>query len=260
MVLTAFLSVEGRAQSSVAGGSLEIPIGPPSRVLDAGEVFHRYPEKLKEISASLKQIEKTHGIPIYLVVYSGLIRTSVTRQAKDLFALWVGPDRDGIVVVCDTDEARVELGLPGASYRSMDDERAHISRLPDSHIVPIVRELKRTVDETAAPADYIPQMVDILTTRLDAVLTVEPRGWKEKATWKIGLVTIGLGALVGVVGFWVSRFLKQAEEKAREQFLFPDVLVRSRLGANCGGGKVATGHFAEAEPVDPVAPPPAEED
>lgn len=246
----------GRAANRLAGGSLEMPVAPPGHVLDAGEVFVRHPDKLEEISTALKEIEKEHGVPVYLVVYSGLIRTSVTRQARDLFDLWVGPGKDGIVVVCDTDEARVDLGLPTTSYDSLGED-PHISRLPDSEIVPIVRELKRDVDGTAEPVVYIPKMVEILTARLDEVLSVEKaKGWKDASSWKVGLATILLGILVGVIGFWVSRYLRLAEEKAREQFFFPEVLVPSRLGANFGGGKVAVVQFAGDEgPADDESPP-----
>ena len=132
MTMIALLTAEGLAANSLAAGGLNMPLPPPSHVLDAGQVFTRHPEKLEEISKSLKALEEQHGVPVYLAVYSGLIRTSVARQSKDLFDLWVGDDKDGIVVVCDTDHSRIDLGLPKASYYPMGDERAKSTRLPES--------------------------------------------------------------------------------------------------------------------------------
>lgn len=239
------LAGEGRAVDTLAGGGLEMPLPPPSHVLDAGDVFARDPEKLAEISTRLKELEKKHGVPVYLAVYSGLIRTSVARQSKDLFDLWVGEGKDGIVMVCDTDDSRIDLGLPKASHFAMDDERSRMTRLPESRIVPIVRELKRDVDRSADPVDYLPEMTVILTTRLDEMLSVKPTSWRDGSAWKVGMVTIAVGIFLAVLGFWVSRFLKQSDQKERESFHFPEVLVRSRLGANCGGGKVAVMSYAE---------------
>ena len=260
LVAIALMTGDGRASSSLAGGALEMPMPPPSYVLDAGDVFARHPERLAEISKALRELEKKHGIPVYLAVYSGLLRTSVSRQAKDLLGLWVGDNKDGIVVVCDTDDARVDLGLPKASYYSMNDESLRITRLPESRIVPIVRELKREVDGNADPVDYLPVMTGILTIRLDEVLSIEPTSWLDDSVWKIGMVTVTVGVLLGTLGFWVSRFLKQSEEKARENFHFPDVLVRARLGANFAGGKAAVLYYAgEEEPEDQEEEPQTDE-
>ena len=54
--------------------------------------------------------------------------------------------------------------------------------------------------------------------------------------------------------------MRKADEKARESFYFPEVLVRSRLGANFGGGKVAVVNFAgDLPPAGEPAGEPAEE-
>lgn len=245
------LAGEGRVTSALASGSLEMPMPPPSHVLDAGEVFARHQEKLEEISTALMQLEKKHGVPVYLVVYSGLLRTSVGGQAKDLFDLWIGDDKDGIVVVCNTDDARVALGRPRANTPSRDDEQPWMTRLPESRLVPIVRELKREIDGGADPVNFVSQVAEILTTRLDELLSVEQKGWRDGSAWKVGVATVGVGVLLGALGFWMSRSMKHAEERAREQFYFPEVLVRSRLGANCGGGKIAVVHYGgQEQPAD----------
>ena len=260
VAMLALLAAEGLAANSLAAGGLNMPLPPPSHVLDAGQVFVRHPEKLEEISKSLKALEKKHGVPVYLAVYSGLIRTSVARQSKDLFDLWVGDSQDGIVVVCDTDHSRIDLGLPKASYYPTGDERAKSTRLPESRVVPIVRELKRDVDGSADPVDYLSHAVEILTMRLDELLSVEPQSWRDGSAWKVGVVTVVSCILLAILGFWASRFLRKADEKARESFHFPEVLVRSRLGANFGGGKVAVVNFAgDLPPAGEPAGEPAED-
>ncbi len=252
MFMLTLLAGQARVTDALAGGSLEMPLPPPSHVLDAGDVFARNPEKLVEISKGLKQLEKKHGVQVYLVVYSGLLRTSVAGQAKDLCDLWIGEETDGIVVVCNTDDARVALGRPRATFHSTEDEPLRMTRLPDSRIVPIIRELKREIDRDADPADFVSQVAGILTTRLDELLSVEPTGWRDGSAWIVGVATVVVVVLLGALGFWISRSMQHAEEKARERFYFPEVLVRSRLGANCGGGKTAVVHYAAAGETPPT--------
>jgi hypothetical protein len=112
-------------------------------------------------------------------------------------------------------------------------------------VIPILRGLKQGVAEREDRVESLVEMTRHLTARLDAVLSAERRSGLDSGAWMIaGITLLASGALM-LLGWLVSRRLRGVEEREREQFFFPDVLVGVRLGAQCGGGRVAVRSYGK---------------
>ncbi len=225
--------------------SVDLPKPPPTHVLDVAGLFDRHPEELKKISGQLKSLKKKHGVPVYLAVYSGLLRGGVREQSKLLFDTWIGEGRDGLVVVCDTDSQKLDVGMPLANFAALENGEVMVSRLPDAEVVPILLELKEKLAGRKDRVDYLMEMTEHLTTRLDGILSVERKTGPDAEAWKIAGITLLAVGVLTLLGWLASRMMRGADVKAREQFFFPEVLVGVRLGAQCGGGRVAVRKYGE---------------
>lgn len=116
-----------------------------------------------------------------------------------------------------------------------------MTRLPPYRLLPIIRDLRQELGEEGDRVEYLDQLTEILTNRLGESLAAEPEG--AGATLKyIGLGAAGAAALC-LVGFFVNRRLRAAEERARIRFFFPEVHVATRLGAPSGGGRTSVVRF-----------------
>jgi len=237
------LSCPGQLTDSLGRLNVELPKPPPSHVLDVAGLFDRHPEELAEISGMLKSLEAKHGVPVYLAVYAGLLRGGVREQSKVLFDTWIGDGGDGLVVVCDTDSRKLDVGMPLASFQELENGEVIVSRLPDEEVIPILLELKEKLAGREDGVDYLVELTAHLTTRLDGMLSVERSTGPDKAAWIIVGITLLAVGVLGLLGWVASRWMRGSDVKAAEQFFFPDVLVGVRLGAQCGGGRVAVRHF-----------------
>ncbi|GEM_PF-1261685 len=231
------------AQGAGDGGAAHPP-PPANRILDDAELFKRAPERLTAISERLVAFEKEHGIPIYLVVYAGVIRGNVTQRAQELYEAWVGAGRDGIVIVCDTDTREVDLGLPGQQPEDLEGGRKSVTRLPAYRMVPVLAALRMELDGVRKRVDYLDGMTRILTERLGAVLDESGTERQLWSNYTLAAVLVGAGAMVVLLGLWANRRLRAMETKEREKFYFPEVLVGIRLGAPFGGGRVSEVDFS----------------
>ena len=237
----------GQLTDSLGRLNVDLPMQPPSHVLDVAGLFDRHPEELAEISGMLKSLKEKHGVPVYLAVYAGLLRGGVTEQSKLLFDTWVGEGKDGLVVVCDTDSKKLDVGMPLANFAELENGEMLLSRLPDSEVIPILLELEEKLAGRENRVEYLTDMTEHLTARLDGVLSVERKTGPDAEAWKIAGITLLAVGVLGMLGWLASRMMRGADGKAREQFFFPDVLVGVRLGAQCGGGRVAVRRFGKGK-------------
>jgi hypothetical protein len=133
--------------------------------------------------------------------------------------------------------------MPLASFQELENGEVIVSRLPDEEVIPILLELKEKLAGREDGVDYLVELTAHLTTRLDGMLSVERSTGPDKAAWIIVGITLLAVGVLGLLGWVASRWMRGSDVKAAEQFFFPDVLVGVRLGAQCGGGRVAVRHF-----------------
>jgi hypothetical protein len=230
------------------GGAVGLPEAPESHVLDAAGLFKRDQEKLTELSRGLLELEQRHDLQVFVAIYGGILSGGVTNRAQELYDAWIGGGKDGIVVVCDTDTRALDIGLPQASFSGVVEDGGPTTRLPDYRMIPIMRRLQAELSGEQDQVEYLDQMVTLLVVELDRVMSAKPAGLAARSTWQFILLVITIGLLLAGLGLVGQRYLRRADQKARERYYLPDVLVGSRLGAPCGGGRVSEAAFPEEPP------------
>jgi hypothetical protein len=250
----AFLADGFGQRSQFLGGSVPVyatPPAPASRILDEAGVLDLYSEQAAIISARLKKLEAQHGLPTYLVIYSSLVTRDVADRPRELYDAWIGARHEGVVLVCEIDSRQLEIAFPLDRESSFSPEEAVMTRFPDHRLVPLIRAINLEVKETRGVKDkveFLDRLTATLVQELDVLLFVEEE--MSDTGLFIG-VTLILGTLIGLLGYFGHRFVTRAEIKSHEQFYFPEVEVGSRLGAPYGGARVNTLSFqAEREGED----------
>lgn len=228
-------------------GDADRPKPPPSHVLDVAGLFDRHPDELAIISGMLKSLEEEHGMGVYLTVHAGLLQGGVEGQARRLFDTWVGEGTDGLVLVYDMDSRELDVGRPLAALTRMESGEVLVSRLPEAELMPILLELRAKVADREDQAASLVEMTGHLATRLGALLSLERKTGPDAGAWKIAWITLSAGGILALLGWLLNRVVRGADVRAREQFHFPDVLVGVRLGAQCGGGRVAVRRYGEQQ-------------
>ncbi|NNM29375.1 MAG: hypothetical protein HKO57_07635 [Akkermansiaceae bacterium] len=250
MLFVATGAVQGQLRSGLEGGPdpADLPPAPDSHVFDSAELFKRDPDTFRQISERLTGLREKHGLPVYLAVYGGILTGGVSDRAEALYATWVGKGNDGVVVVCDTDTRSLDMGLPPASHHGISVDEDRLTRLPDYKMIPIMRKMQVELNGEEDQVLYLDRMTEILAEDLDALLSARREGLRDVSTWKFILAVLVVGAVLAGLGVLGHRFISNADLRARQRFYLPDVMVGSRLGAPCGGGRVSESSFPAAPP------------
>ncbi len=211
--------------------------GPPAdHILDVAEIFKRHPDRYEEISRRLRRLHEEHDLPVYLAIYAGILDSNLNRRSRLLYDKWIGPDRDGVVVVYESDTRGREIVTPSSKFANLEESTGRLSRLPDYQMIPILAELQVTLEGVEDRVDFLDRTTEILAVRLDALMKEKPAGIGDRSNLKLVAVTLAIGVALTLLGVLGNRRLRVVEENARERFYFPDVTVGARLGAPfCGG-------------------------
>ncbi|NIP96786.1 MAG: hypothetical protein GWO24_26455, partial [Akkermansiaceae bacterium] len=212
-----------------------LPAAPPDHILDAGELFQRHPDRRRAISERLRRLKREHDLPVYLAVYAGILDSSISQRARLIYEKWIGADREGVVVVYNTDTLEREIVTPGSGYAGPAGSGSS-SRLPDYQMIPILAELKLTLEGVEDRIVFLDRSMEILADRLDALLRKPEPRIADRPALKLVAIMLVVGVGLTLLGFYGNRRLHLAEKKAREQYLFPEVSMSIRLGAPFGGG------------------------
>lgn len=230
---------------------IEVPVPPPSHVLDEAGIFRREAERLQGISERLLRLKRDHGFSVYLAVYPGLLRNTIWEQARALVDGWVGAGNDGLVLVFDIDTRLLEVALPRVTSQEPGGNDLLMPRISEDDVKAILEELKSKRLLGSDRREGLDRLTEILVQRLDALLTEEPRKAETASTVKFVVIVLAVGLVLGVLGMGVHRAMSASEARAREQFYFPEVEVASRLGAPYGGGHRSVVDYGSPEsPVD----------
>ena len=68
-----------------------LPDLPADFLLDHGQIFERHPERKQVLAERLKNFAAEQDLPICVVVYAGLIDSTLSCRALLLFDKWIGP-------------------------------------------------------------------------------------------------------------------------------------------------------------------------
>lgn len=225
-----------------------LPEAPLNYLLDEGDLFGRHPHQFEMIAERLVAFVSAHDLPVYVVVYAGLMDSNLIRRANFLFDKWIGPEGDGVVLVYNSDTMEYQLVLPQKGLASFRDGQGSPARLLEFQLSPIDRELEVTLDGVEDRIDYLNRTTEILCQRLDEILSQEPSRIVDRSSMNLVAVVLGIGVVLTLLGVFANRRLRRAEERIRERFYFPDVTVGARLGAPFCGGRYSVVDFSDATP------------
>jgi hypothetical protein len=229
--------------------SESLPAAPGGMVLDEAGLFDRDPEGLAKISSRLLELRDEHDLDVYLVVYGGLLDTTLEKRTQQLYDLWIGRENDGLVVVWDSDTGLLDFGIPTAGYYDIDGEGGPVTRLPDHRLRPVLNEVMASVEGIEDKPAYVDRLSVVLVTRLGWMLRKDqPQGGVSAGS--VAIATVLVGGALGMLGLWAGKLLRNSEVEAARECYFPDVLVGARLGAAFGGGRIAVVDYNREEPEE----------
>lgn len=242
LFLTAPLGAQ--ISDSEARALAKLPDPPSDHLLDVGGLFERHPERRQIISERLLKMETEHDLPVYVAVYAGLIDSTLSRRARLLYDKWIGPDRDGLLLVYNTDTREREIVTPRNGHASLRDGEGILSRLPAYQMIPILAELRATLKGVEDRVDFLDRTTEILVARLDELLRERPAATGDRFVLGLVAVVLVIGLVLTLFGVFANRRLREADERVRERFYFPEVTVGIRLGAPFCGGRLSVVDFS----------------
>lgn len=232
---------------SLARERARLPDAPSDYLLDQAGLFERDPVRREAMVQRLEDMAARHDLPVYVAIYGTILDSTLQRRSRLLYDRWVGPDRDGIVVVYEADSRQYEIVSPVSQY----GQRGLVtgqSRLPEYRMIEIEAAIRVTLEGVGGRLDYIDRLVEILTQSLSDILVRQPSGDSQSGLVRFWAITLLVGLAVAVAGLWANRRLRVAEERARARFYFPEVMVGTRLGAPyCGGRRSVVDFSGEGE-------------
>ena len=224
LVWLAVLASGAGQNAPLTGGGLaglELPPAPESRVLDVAGLLDRHPGHHEVFSQRLKLLEERHDLPAYLVIYSSLVVGDLSRRPRELYEAWIGEGHDGVVVVCEVDTRRLEIAFPLGGERELLEDEDFTTRLPDHLLIPVTSALKTELSGEERPLEFLDQLTATLVLELDEILREAEEADNRASTWQYVVITLAIGGMIGVLGYYGHCFANRAESRSREQFYFP---------------------------------------
>jgi uncharacterized membrane protein YgcG len=247
-LLLALRPAAGQSPGSGGGFFADFPTTPPaSYVLDEADLFRHDTASLRRISERLAGFDTRHRMPIYLVVYAGLIGTTAAQRAVDLHKAWLG-ERYGFVLVFDSDSGDLGLGRPFEPDRAVANEAARAAatgRIPSYELLEIMLRVNERMESAADRVQHLDRMTNGIVNEFEACLERLEAPASRAERLRFGLIVVGVIAGIALVALVATRWWSQAEAHAGRAYRFPSVLVGQRLGAPYGGGRVSSRQFRE---------------
>lgn len=223
------------------------PPRPAFNVQDNAGLFQRDPDRLREISDRLRQLEQRHGFHVYVVVESVVMGSSPIELAARLQQAWL-PDGDGFVIVFEADNR--SFGLGRAYEASSVEELKATSEIPSFYAADAFDRIRARLDPGLEdPAGLLDQMTQLLVADIGGYLDRRHAPESAGTTLRLVLASLGVLSALGLAGLGVARLLHQTERRRRRTYRFPSAAESQRLGAPFGA-KVSSRRFAE--PAHPL--------
>ncbi len=228
-------------QALDGGDSLQmsLPPAPASQVLDEAGLFSREPARLEAISRRLTELEKNHGWPVYVAIYSGLLGITPEEQALALRAAWTKVAGEGLVIVYESDTRLVAFGRPLEAPVAADGSGQRFGGRVPAYVLDEM--LSRVVKEAQAKAPRLEQVETLacgIADELEAALTQGQESSFTGERLRFVLIVVGGICVISLLALVGSRVISRSDKQRRRVHRLPDVTVGIRLGAPFGGGRV----------------------
>lgn len=207
---------------------------PATKLVDLGGIFEDEPERFRRLSDRFQAIEDNYGFSVFFVAYSGIIGSGVSEKAELFRDNWLGREREGLVLVCDTDLKTMAFALTKVDGLPR-EPRAKDWKLPDYEAIETMQEFIQLESKSSSESEYLYELGEKLAENLETRLATpeEQRPGLPKTLLAIfALVAAFLSWLI----WWIQRKSSRGDDTAA--VTFPTIPIESRLGARYGGGLV----------------------
>lgn len=238
------LSSHGQEISGFSGNSLPPP-RPAYNVQDNAGLFARNQEQLKAISDRLYTLSEKNHFHIYVVIESAVMGSNPIELSARLQKAWL-PDGDGFVIVYEVDSRSFGMGRP------FDTAASPATIIPSYVTADIITKVHTRLEGEieSLRAEGKPMDNETLLDRLTLLLSKECGDYlavrqapdESKEGIKLGMATVGIMALVGLVALLGAQLFRRREQHQSRSFSFPAVEDPQRLGAPFGA-KVSARRF-----------------
>ena len=235
--------LQGGYAQDVRSDSSDLPAAPQGYILDDTGFFRDHPEKLAEVRKSLKEIEATHGYPVYLAIYYSVFEGNLQSKADELYKAWLGEKGHGMVIVYQRDPVTdgsnpvmsYYLGseLDPKSQETLEDQKMIPRRDTEIMLGNVFRGLKSSPEDQV---DYVSEIIFGIERELTNYFKFEPPKWNDSSNLQLMTIFVGAVAAIALLGFVVWRLFVRADAQSGREYYFPEIRMGRRLGAPFGGG------------------------
>lgn len=209
---------------------------PASMLLDRDALLARQPEVAQRLSNKLQALRRDLGFELYLVIQSGLDSEGADTTASILQERWV-PERNGMVVVYESDSKTLGLGRPFMTDQRFDGVVSSLD------MVVVLSKAVKAVDPTQPHEQLLESLIDHMTEGFRNCVKQASEPPPPGRSLRLGLFALGAGSTLAlgalIVGWLVTRELRDKDLR----FGFTEIDRPERLGAPFGGGVVSTRRF-----------------
>ena len=233
--------VEGQVVPGLYGEDPPPP-RPAFNIRDNAGLFIRDPDRLREISDRLRQLEQRHGFHVYVVIEPVVMGSTAVELAARLQQAWL-PDGDGFVIVFESDTRSFGLGR---DYEVSDAEHSKPAvEVPSFYVADALDRIRTRLDPKLEPPELIDQLTALLTADIGGYLDRRRAPETGGQTLRLAMAAVGVLSALGLLGLGLARLAHLAERRRKRSYRFPPAMVEQRLGAPFGA-KVSSRRFGAA--------------
>ncbi|GHC54115.1 hypothetical protein [Roseibacillus persicicus] len=229
------LAAQQVGQEDLATGQQsELGDAPAHKLVDFGEIFKDEPDKFQRLSDRFQAIEDNYGFSVFFVAYSGIIGSGVSEKAELFRDHWLGREREGLVLVCDTDLKTMAFALTKVDGLPR-EPRAKDWKLPDYEAIETMQEFIQLESKSSSESEYLYELGEKLAENLETRLA-SPEEQRPSLPKTLLAIFALVAAFVSWLIWWIQRKSSRGDDTAA--VTFPMIPIESRLGARYGGGLV----------------------
>lgn len=216
----------------------ETPPAPAFGVHDEAGLLARDPERMKEISTRLLDLQRKHHFKLLFSLEPVLMSTTPTEWAATLQRAWL-PDGGGLVVVYEVDTRDVGFG------RNFEIDGDLITEeIPSFALTDLLMEaMDGYARQGSTPDIQLAWLVERLTDELDRYFERKAQPPPVGQRLRVALIVLGSFAALGLVFLLIIVGARKISPSPSTSRHFPATDRPERLAAPCSGGVGATRSF-----------------
>lgn len=220
------------------GAERGTPPVPAFGIHDEAGLLARDPERMKEISARLTDLQNEHGFRLLFSLEPVLMSTTPTEWAATLQHAWL-PEGGGLVVVYEVDTREVGFGRSFETDGELITEEIPSFALTDL----LMRAMDGYTRQGSTPDIQLAWLVERLSDEFSRYFERKAQPPPVGQRLRVALIVLGVFAALGLVFLLIGVAIRKISPKPDNCRYFPCTQQPERLAAPCGGGVGATRDF-----------------